>query len=233
MCDIHRVKAENLEMAVHSGTHMDAPLHFCRDKWSIDEIPIEHFVNRPLVVIDVVKKVNKNSDYEISEEDIISWEQENGQIPEGAVIFFRTGFHKYYGNRLKYIGNVTPGHVSLHFPGLSPDGAEWIVQNRLVVGVGIDALSIDPGQEEGFMSHQMLLDRNMYIIENLNSNIEKLPAAGAKVSIFPLKLEGASGSPCRVIVDVNSSHHILPSSSLLLIISLVFIMFAVIDYSFC
>lgn len=197
-------------MAVHSGTHMDAPLHFLRDKWSIDEIPITHFINRPLAVIDISNKVSKNRDYELLEEDLLAWEMENGEIPEGAVILIRTGYSRFYHNRGQYIGTTTNLIQNLHYPGVGPDAALWIVKNRLVVGVGIDTLSIDPGAGLGFLAHRTLLERNMFLIENINSNIEKLPAIGAFISVFPLPLQGASGSPCRVIVDLNASHSLQP-----------------------
>lgn len=197
-------------MAVHSGTHMDAPLHFLRDKWSVDEIPITHFMNRPLVVVDVANKVSKNRDYEVLEEDLLAWEMENGEIPEGAVILIRTGYSKFYKNRAQYMGTATNLIQNLHYPGIGPEAALWIVKNRLVVGVGIDALSIDPGAGLGFLAHRTLLERNLYLLENINSNIDKLPATGAFISVFPLPLQGASGSPCRVIVDLNASHLIQP-----------------------
>ena len=213
-----RARSENIALAIHTGTHMDAPFHFARDKWSVDEIPIEHFVDRPLAVLDVRKQVFKNRDYQVTEHDFHAWEQENGRIPEGAVIFINTGFGKFYPDRVKYL-DLPPGSksiTSLRFPGIHPDAAEWLVKNRLVVGVGIDAISVDSGASKGFYVHQTLLDRNMFIIENLNSNLGKVPAVGSKVNIFPLKFEGASGSPCRVIVNLNSSS--LASASIILIL---------------
>lgn len=111
--------------------------------------------------------------------------------------------HIISSNRLLYIGTNTANHALVHTPGLDPEAAEWIVTNRLVVGMGLDALSMDPGQSQQFGTHRVLLDRNMFIIENINSNLDKVPLTGAKVNIFPLNLQGASGSPCRVIVDTS------------------------------
>lgn len=212
-------------MAVHSGTHMDAPLHFLRDKWSIDEIPITHFINRPLVVVDISNKVTKNRDYELLEEDLLAWEMENGEIPEGSVMLIRTGYSRFYHNRGQYMGTTTNLIQNLHYPGIGPEAALWIVKNRLVVGVGIDTLSIDPGAGLGFLAHRTLLERNMYLIENINTNIEKLPAIGALISVFPLPLQGASGSPCRVIVDLNASHSLQPYGLLTMLTVFVFARF--------
>ena len=214
---IHRVRHENIALSIHTATHMDAPFHFARDKWSVDEIPIEHLVDRPLVVLDVQKKVFKNRDYQVTEHDLFYWEQENGVIPEASILFIHTGYGRFYSDRLKYL-NLMPGSKStkdLRYPGMHRDAADWLVRNRLVLGVGIDTISIDSGASKSFHSHQILLDRNMFIIENLNSNLSQVPATGAKVNVFPLKFEAASGSPCRVIVNINSSSFIAPSVTVL------------------
>jgi kynurenine formamidase len=198
---------------------MDAPLHFGKDKWSVDEIPVEHFVDRPLIVINAEHSVIKNRDYQITEADLLAWEQENGRIPEGAVIFLRTGMSKHYSNRQRYFG-VSGGSISrtnIHVPGLHAEAAEWIVRNRLIVGIGIDAISLDAGQSKGFVSHQTVLNRNMYILENLNDKIDQIPVTGAKVHVFPMKIEGASGAPVRVVVDINSGSHLTPFMTLITI----------------
>lgn len=213
------MRAENIGLAIHTGTHMDAPLHFCKDKWSVDEIPVEHFVDRPLVVINAEHSVIKNRDYEVTEADLLAWEQANGRIPEGAVIFIRTGYSKYYSDRSRYFG-VSNGAIiaqNMHYPGMNGEAAEWIVRNRLIVGIGIDGVSLDGAQSKGYVAHQTILGRNMYILENLNSKIDQIPETGAKVHIFPMKIEGASGAPVRVVVDVNTASHLKP---LLLMITL-------------
>lgn len=70
---------------------MDAPLHFCKHKWSITDIPVTHFVNRKLAVIDVSQKVANDLDYEVTVEDLEEWEREHGPLPEGGVLFILTG----------------------------------------------------------------------------------------------------------------------------------------------
>lgn len=221
------MRAENIGLAIHSGTHMDAPLHFCKDKWSVDEIPLEHLVDRPLVVVDAEHSVIKNRDYQITEADLLTWEEENGRIPEGSVIFLRTGTSKYYSDRRRYFG-VASGPVegkNMHFPGLHPEAAEWIVRNRLIVGLGIDTQSVDSAQSKGYVCHQTILGRNMYILENLNSDVDQIPLTGAKVHIFPMKIEGASGAPVRVVVDINSGSHLRP------IITLITLCIALLTYN--
>jgi kynurenine formamidase len=211
-----RVTAENIALAIHSGTHMDAPHHFVQNNWAIDEIPMTHFYRRPVVVIDIQKAVLKNVDYELTVQDLFLWEEENERIPEGSILLVRTGFSKKWPHRSNYFGGLV--RTSLHFPGIHEDACLWLVQNRLVVGVGIDTASVDAGQGLGFKCHQILLGRNMFLIENLNDNIFKVPLTGASMTVFPLKITGASGSPCRVLVDYNSGSFIRPDFLTLTII---------------
>lgn len=219
------MQTEEISLAIHSGTHMDAPLHFVKDNWSVDEIPLSHFVNRPLVVIDVSKKVVKDNDYGVTVDDILNWEEQNGRIPEGGVIFFRTGFAKrYLKGKLQYMGTVSQNHALIHTPGVSPEAAKWIVANRLVVGVGLDAISLDPGQGEQFLAHRTILERNMYVIENLASSLDRVPVTGAKVNIYPMLIERASGAPCRVIVDTSLAPQFAPSTMLLLVTGAAFVL---------
>ena len=211
-----RVTAENIELAIHSGTHMDAPHHFVQNNWAIDEIPMTHFYRRPVVVIDIQKAVLKNVDYEMTIHDLYAWEEENGKITEGSVLLVRTGFSKKWPDRSRYFGGTVK--TSLHFPGMSEEACDWLVHNRLVVGVGIDTASVDSGQGQGFKCHQILLGRNMFLIENINDNISKVPTTGSSMTVFPLKITGASGSPCRVLVDYNRSGFIHPDMITLIVI---------------
>src|SRR6516162_533552 len=67
----------------HYGTHLDAPAHFARGMWTVDQIPPERLV-RPLVVLNVRPKALANPDYELSVEDVAAWESQHGQIPNGS-----------------------------------------------------------------------------------------------------------------------------------------------------
>src|SRR5580692_11733101 len=63
----------------HYGTHLDAPAHFAAGAWTVDQIPADRLV-RALVVLDVRENVKGNPDYEVSVEDINTWEQTHGPI---------------------------------------------------------------------------------------------------------------------------------------------------------
>jgi kynurenine formamidase len=86
----------------------------------------------------------------------------------------------------------------LHFPGLHPEAAKWLVENRRIDAIGLDTPSIDYGQSELFESHQVLFDKNIPAFENV-ANLEKLPAKGAIVFALPMKIRGGSGGPLRIV----------------------------------
>jgi kynurenine formamidase len=85
----------------------------------------------------------------------------------------------------------------LHFPGIHPEAARWLV-GKNVLAVGIDAASIAYGQSSQFETHRVLYDKNIPGLENL-TNLDRLPATGAFVVALPMKIRGGSGAPLRAI----------------------------------
>jgi len=186
--------------AEHGGTHIDAPVHFARGRNSVDQIPLKQLVGRA-VVIDVVSQVSRNRDYQVTVTDLRGWEMQNGRIPVGAILLLRTGFGKYYPDRLKYMGTNERGPsavAKLHFPGLHADAARWLVSNRQIKAVGLDTPSIDYGQSTLFESHRILFDKNIPAFENV-ANLDQLPVKGFTVIALPMKIKGGSGGPLRII----------------------------------
>jgi kynurenine formamidase len=116
-----------------------------------------------------------------------------------------TGFSRFYPDKLKYLGTSERGEHAikeLHFPGLSPESAQWLVQNRSISAIGIDTPSIDYGQSEYFKSHVILLSENIPAFENLK-NLEKLPETGFEIIALPMKIAGGSGAPLRIVALVE------------------------------
>jgi kynurenine formamidase len=190
--------------AEHGGTHMDAPVHFAQGMPSIDQIPLERLVTMG-VLIDVQKQVAGNRDYQISDQDMISWEKLNGRIPHGSIVLFRTGWGKFYPDRVKYLGTDKKGPAAvaeLHFPGVDPSAARWIVANRKISGIGIDTASIDYGQSQRFETHQILYKAGLLAVENV-ARMEELPAQGFEILALPMKIAGGSGAPVRIIAILN------------------------------
>lgn len=189
--------------AEHGGTHIDAPIHFFEGAHTVDEIPLDRLMG-PAVVIDVSDHAEANPDYQISVEDLEEWEIDNGPLPDGSIILFRTGFGAYWPDRERYMGTDERGAqavAELHFPGLSSDAAQWLIANRTVDVVGIDTPSIDYGQSQGFRTHRVLFEKNIPAIENL-ANLDQVPEVGSVVVALPMKIEGGSGGPVRVIAFI-------------------------------
>ncbi|MCA1558297.1 MAG: cyclase family protein, partial [Acidobacteria bacterium] len=90
------------------------------------------------------------------------------------------------------------GVAELHFSGLLPEAAEWLVKNRRINAVGIDTASIDYGQSQSFGSHVVLMKENIPAFENV-ANLEKVPVTGARIIALPMKIKGGSGGPLRII----------------------------------
>lgn len=200
--------ANDFSTAEHGGTHIDAPIHFSESGQTVSEIPLEKLIGSA-IKIDISSKTVNDPDYLITVEDFLDWEKNEGtQIPDGSIVLLQTGFSKYYPDKIKYLGTDQRGEVAvkqLHFPGLSPEAAEWLVKNRTIHSIGIDTPSIDYGQSEYFKSHVILLGQNIPAFENL-TNLDKLPLSGFEIVALPMKIEKGSGAPLRIIAIIPDSN---------------------------
>ncbi len=187
--------ARKFSLPEHYGTHIDAPAHFAKGLWTVDQIPPERLV-APLVVIDVGEKAKANADYQLSVEDIADWEQAHGQIPGNAVVMLNTGWGSRWDS-VKDFRNADKKSV-MHFPGYSVDAAKFLTEARAVLGLGIDTLSVDYGPSPGFPVHQYTMAHSVYHLEDV-ANLDQVPASGAMVIVAPIKLEGGSGAPVRIL----------------------------------
>jgi kynurenine formamidase len=188
----------------HGGTHLDAPRHFAAGANTTDQIPLEQLMGEAIVV-DVTKQCEANRDYLISVADFANWEKQHGQIPKGAIVLLRTGFAKYWPDRIKYMGTAERGPAAvakLHFPGLSPDAARWLTSSRSIKAIGLDTPSIDYGQSTLYESHQILFAKNIPAFENVG-DMSALPADGFHVIAMPMKIGGGSGGPLRIAAIVR------------------------------
>lgn len=198
--------AYNFSGAEHGGTHLDSPIHFAEGKKTVDQIDIGQLV-APGVKIDVSAKAAGNVDYQITTEDIQAWESANGKIPEWAIILFQTGFATRWPDKKTYLGTDQKGPDAvkdLHFPGLHPDAAKWLIENRKFKAVGLDTASIDYGQSTKFETHVALMTNNIPALENVG-DMSKLPAKGFHIFAFPMKIKGGSGGPLRIAALVPAN----------------------------
>jgi kynurenine formamidase len=187
----------NYSASEHGGTHLDAPIHFGENAWSSDQIPIDRLIGA-VSVIDVSSSCAKNPDYQFTVNDIETWEKKNGRLFEGTIVFFRTGWGKFWPDKKRYLGDDKPGDVSnLHFPGFSKAAAETLVA-RKIKAVGVDTASLDPGTSKDFIAHQILNSANIYGLENV-AKMDELPETGATIVALPMKIENGTGGPVRII----------------------------------
>ncbi|MDH3206762.1 MAG: cyclase family protein [Gemmatimonadota bacterium] len=187
--------------AEHGGTHLDAPIHFARGRLTNDQIPLSALMG-PAAVVDVSDRADQ--DYLVTVADLTSWESEHGELPDGGILLLRTGWGARWGDRMAYLGTDRIGAdavADLHFPGLGAEAAEWLVTNRGVVAVGIDTPSIDRGQSADFRAHVVLYAENISGFENV-ANLDLLPTTGSFVVALPMKIEGGSGGPLRIVAFV-------------------------------
>jgi kynurenine formamidase len=192
--------SNNFSTSEHGGTHIDAPVHFAQGRHAVDQIPLERLIGRALV-IDVTSASGGNADYQVTVDDLTRWEAQHGRIPADAIVLLRTGFARYWPDAARYLGTAERGEAAvkqLHFPGLHPDAAKWIVASRPIKAIGIDTASIDYGQSTLFESHRVLYERDIPAFENVAS-LERLPPTGAIVMALPMKIRGGSGAPLRIV----------------------------------
>jgi len=196
-------EAYNYCAAEHGGTHLDAPSHFAKGKWSADQIPLDRLTGEA-VVINVSNNALKNPDYLITVADIEAWEKTNDKLPDNVIVLFHTGYGSFYPDAKKYLGTDERGAdavAKLHFPGIDPAAAEWLIKNRKIKAVGLDVASVDYGQSKDFKTHQILYEQNVPGFENV-ANLDKLPVKGAFVIALPMKIKGGSGGPLRIVAIV-------------------------------
>lgn len=196
-------EANSFCTAEHGGTHLDAPIHFAEGRRTVDEIPLEQLIG-PGVVVDVREACARDRDHLVTIEELSSWERAHGRIPEGAIVLLFTGFGRFWPDRERYMGTAERGPeavAKLHFPGLDPRAARWLVAERKIGAVGLDTPSIDHGPSTTFDTHQALFQANVPALENV-AHLELLPPEGFEVVALPMKIRGGSGGPVRIAAIV-------------------------------
>jgi kynurenine formamidase len=196
-------EANTFRTAEHGGTHLDAPIHFAKGGQHADEIPLDHLIG-PAVLIDVTEQARADRDYRVSVADFLAWEAENGKLPDGVIVLLRTGFGAFWPDSESYLGTADRGEGAvgrLHFPGLHPEAARWLVEHRDIHAIGLDTASIDYGQSTAFESHRILFARNIPAFENI-AQLDQLPPSGFHVIALPMKIRGGSGGPLRIVAVV-------------------------------
>lgn len=187
----------------HGGTHLDAPIHFAAGRQTTDQVPLSRLVGAA-VVVDVSTWMARDRDALITIDLLTQWEARHGTIGAGTLVLLRTGYSTFWPDAVAYLGTAARGEAgvqALHFPGLDPAAATWLVQERRIGAIGIDTASIDRGQSTTFEAHRALAAANVPIFENLTA-LDQLPTRGAVVMALPMKIGGGSGGPLRAVALV-------------------------------
>lgn len=179
----------------HAGTHLDAPIHFSENGITVEKIVAGELVV-PLAVIDVRKQAEKDADYLVTVEDVLTWEKRFKKLPANCCVAMMSGWSQHVGNGAKYTGKDASG--AFHFPGFSPALAEWLLKERKVLGLAVDTLSLDHGPSKDFKVHHTWLASGRWGLENV-ANLEKLSPAGATLVVGAPKVKDATGAPVRLI----------------------------------
>jgi kynurenine formamidase len=193
----------NFHTGEHTGTHFDAPIHWItgRDLDDVSQVPAQRLVG-PAVIIDKTAEVAANPDFCLDVSDIKAWEAENGPIPKGAWLLFRTGWSRHGDDPAAFANADENGP---HTPGMTPAAARYLAEETEILGMGVETVGTDAGGafafDPPFPCHSMFLGANKYGVTQLR-NLDKLPVTGAVVVVAPLPIVKGSGSPCRVLALV-------------------------------
>ena len=166
-----------LHMGVHTGTHVDAPLHFLQGGAAIESLRLEILCGPALVrhapTVDTISA------------DVF----EQLSIPQGTErLLIRTRNSEFW--------KTSPTRFQSDFVAVSADGAQWLVDHQIKL-IGIDYLSIAPFSDLT-TTHQILLRADVILLEGLN--LSHIAAGNYTLFCLPLNLLGSDGAPARTIL---------------------------------
>ena len=196
VADYDKVKfnVHKYEIFEHAGTHMDAPLHVTKDGTSSADISAQQLVV-PLIKVDIRAKAEQNPDAQLTVDDLKAWEKKHGKIPPRCCVAMDSGWG---GNvKGKKFRNADDKGV-MHFPGFHSETADFLINDRRVMGIAVDTLSLDHGPSPDFAMHYAWLPQGKWGIECV-ANLEQIPAKGAVIIAAVQKIEGGTGGLTRVI----------------------------------
>jgi kynurenine formamidase len=194
----------NIHTGEHTGTHVDAPLHWTsgQDSHDVSQLPLQSLV-APAVVLDASARVASDPDFLLEIDDVRAWEKDHGALPDGGWLLYRTGWDERSADAERFLNTDDTGP---HTPGVSSECAQWLAQESPIVGLGVETVGTDAGAAHGFTPpfpcHHFLLGAGKLGLTQLQ-NLASLPATGAVLVVSPLPIVGGSGSPARVYALVE------------------------------
>lgn len=179
----------------HTATHMDAPGHFAPGQPLVDELDPDTLVG-PLVVIDIRRRAQRNPNATVTVDDLRRYERRYGRIPRKSLVCMDSGWADKVNDPLAFKGGEA--FPNFNFPGFGVDAALWLADRRDVIGIGVDTMSLDPGDSADFPVHVEYLATGRYGIESVaNLSAVKHHRTLAVVGVVPW--QDGSGGPCRIM----------------------------------
>ena len=169
-----------ISMGSHTGTHMDAPLHFIQHGTGIDKMPLDTTIGRARVI-------------EIQDTESIKPEElYQYRIRSGERILFKTR------NSLRVLQTDT---FIKDFVFISKEAARFLVDRKVRV-VGLDYISVGGFKCDGSETHRRLLEGDVWIIEGLD--LARVKPGKYHLICLPLKIDQGDGAPARAILKAVS-----------------------------
>jgi kynurenine formamidase len=192
----HKFNLFELRVNEHTGTHMDAPLHFSEDGLSVAAIPAVDLVV-PLCIVDLRARAAEDPDAQLTPDDVTAWTDANGPIPPRACIAMNSGWAAHLGSDMfRNVGD----DEQMHFPGFHPEATAMLLETE-AAGIAVDTLSLDFGMSPDFATHYAWLPAGRWGLECV-ANLDRLPASGATLVVGAPKHRGGTGGPARVFALV-------------------------------
>jgi kynurenine formamidase len=186
--------AQEWTFGEHSGTHLDVPGHFHLDGRLVTDLePWELIL--PIVVVDISRRAEDDPDAAVTPDDLRRFERKHGRIPKGALVAMDSGWAAKVGDPDEFKGGPAGAY---HFPGFGEDAIDFLLERRKAAAIGVDTMSLDPGNSTTFPVHINWLGADNFGIENL-ANLDKLPPRGATAIVGVIPWEEGSGGPARVL----------------------------------
>ena len=185
----------NLTINEHTGTHIDAPLHFSADGTSVDEIAVGDLI-APLCVIDIAARAAEDADTQVTPDDLQAWIDTHGDIPDGACVAMYSG----WGAKVDSDAYRGFDGTAQHYPGFHIEATEMLLETG-ARSIAVDTLSLDHGPSADFATHYAWLPAGRFGIENI-AGLDLVPASGATIIVGAPKHRGGSGGPARIFALV-------------------------------
>ena len=189
----HGVFANRLHVFEHFGTHWDSPAHFVAGAPTNEQIPAEQLI-APLAVIDISERAAKDPDAVVLPDDILRWERRHGRLLPGSFLAMYSGWEARLPTD-KFLNPDASG--TYHFPGWGLEAAQFLLEERDFVGLGVDTHGIDPGRDATFPVHIQTFSAGKHGVENI-ARLARVHPARMTIIIGAPKHRGGSGGPARL-----------------------------------